>query len=236
MTCHSLTCGGTPFWPGRGYPIPGWGIPHSDLARGVPIPGWDWGTPIWDWGTPLGRDLGPVTGVSPAKAMGPVEVLWDGDGVPSRKDMGPVEVLWDGDIIEWDMYAGGNDDYENYLCVVSDISVDPFMEKYSCFFLPKRWWVISGVILLSNVSCRWDRDLVAARRMQKKTTRSRFFKSQVSWNLIIKSCDHCIDQSERLKPPNLVRKWEISPKKYFHLNSSAVYNSSAKIYPAFIIC
>ena len=28
--------------------------------------------------------------------MGPVEVLWDGDGYP-RKDMGPVEVLWEGD-------------------------------------------------------------------------------------------------------------------------------------------
>ena len=27
--------------------------------------------------------------------MGPVEVLWDGDGVPPGKDMGPVEVLWD---------------------------------------------------------------------------------------------------------------------------------------------
>ena len=34
---------------------------------------------------PLGRDLGPVTRV-------PVEVLWDGDGVPPRKDMEPVEV------------------------------------------------------------------------------------------------------------------------------------------------
>ena len=29
--------------------------------------------------------------------MGPVEVLWDGDGVPPGKDTGPVEVLWDGD-------------------------------------------------------------------------------------------------------------------------------------------
>ena len=25
--------------------------------------------------------------------MGPVEVLWDGDGLPLRKDMGPVEVI-----------------------------------------------------------------------------------------------------------------------------------------------
>ena len=53
-------------------------------------------------------------------------------------------------------------------------------------------------------------------------------KTQVSSNLIIKSCDHCIDQSECSKPPNLVRKSEISPKKYFHLNSLSVYNSSAK--------
>ena len=62
---------------------------------------------------PLGRDLGPVTeeppertwnqwkyyGMemgTPRKDMGPVEVLWDGDGYPPRKDMGPVEVLWDG--------------------------------------------------------------------------------------------------------------------------------------------
>ena len=35
----------------------------------------------------------------PRKDMGPVELLWDGSGVPPRKDMGPVkvEVLWDGD-------------------------------------------------------------------------------------------------------------------------------------------
>ena len=46
------------------------------------------------WGTP---HLG--LGYPPRKDMGPVEVLWDGDGVnpPSRKDMGTVEVLWDGD-------------------------------------------------------------------------------------------------------------------------------------------
>ena len=67
-----------------------------EIARDVPS--------TWDWGTP-----------PPRKDMGPVEVLWDGDGVPpkriwdqwkyygkemgtpSRKDMGPVEVLWDGD-------------------------------------------------------------------------------------------------------------------------------------------
>ena len=42
------------------------------------------------------------------------------------------------------------------------------------------------------------------------------------------SCDHCIDQSDCHKPPDLGRKCEIFTKKYFHLNSSAVYNSSAK--------
>ena len=60
------------------------GYPRSVLA------GWDLGTPpAWDWGTPhlglgyaLRRNLGPVTGVPPRKDMGPVEVLWDGDGVP----------------------------------------------------------------------------------------------------------------------------------------------------------
>ena len=36
-------------------------------------------------------------GYPPRKDMGPVEVLWDGDGVPRRKDMRPVEVLRDGD-------------------------------------------------------------------------------------------------------------------------------------------
>ena len=82
-----------------GYSIPGQGIPHSR------------------------------TGVLPQKDIGPVEVLWDGDGVPPertwdqwkyyamemgypRKDMGPVEVLWDGDGVppertwdQWKYYA-----------------------------------------------------------------------------------------------------------------------------------
>ena len=41
-------------------------------------------------------------GYSPGKDMGPVEVLWDGDGVLPGKDMGPVEVLWDGDgVLPW---------------------------------------------------------------------------------------------------------------------------------------
>ena len=93
----------------RGYPIPGWVIPHLWPEGGgganlslveVPHPGvllevtWDqslgypWkghGTSGiimgWRW-LPPGRDLGPVTGVPPGKDMGPVEVVWDGDGIP----------------------------------------------------------------------------------------------------------------------------------------------------------
>ena len=40
--------------------------------------------------------------------MGPVEVLWYGDGVPSsRKDLGPVEVLLDGDGVTPTTPGGG---------------------------------------------------------------------------------------------------------------------------------
>ena len=66
-----------------------------------------WGTPSQDWGTlcPLTRNGVPpeMTDTShwvpSRKDMGPVEVLWDGDGVPPGKDMRPVEVLWDGDAV-----------------------------------------------------------------------------------------------------------------------------------------
>ena len=61
-------------WLGRGYPIPGLGVPPP-------------------WGTPC-RDLGPVIGVPPRKDMGPVEVLWDGDGTP-------LERIWD----QWKYYG-----------------------------------------------------------------------------------------------------------------------------------
>ena len=67
-------------------------VPHTDLTEGYPI----LGTLGQDWGTlPL-----PGTGVPPRKGMGPVEVLWDGDGVPTpppRKGMEPEVALWDGD-------------------------------------------------------------------------------------------------------------------------------------------
>ena len=48
--------------------------------------------PTW-----LGYPPPDLAGVSPGKDMGPVEVLWDGDGVPLGKDVGLVEVLWDRD-------------------------------------------------------------------------------------------------------------------------------------------
>ena len=68
----SLARGGTPSLAG--------GTPY----RGNPWPGLEY---------PLERDLGPVTGVLPGKDMGPVEVLWDGDGVP-------LERTWDQIIME----------------------------------------------------------------------------------------------------------------------------------------
>ena len=39
--------------------------------------------------------------------MGPVEVLWDGDGVLPEKNVGPVEVLWSFfSILNCTMYTG----------------------------------------------------------------------------------------------------------------------------------
>ena len=69
------------------------------MAGGVTHP-WPGGVPCL--GVSLHPDptrKGPRTSHSgtPGKDMGPVEVLWNGDGVTLRKDMGPVEVLWDGD-------------------------------------------------------------------------------------------------------------------------------------------
>ena len=76
-----------------GTPLP---PPHPDLAGGTPslvggTPSWGtpgkglgtshWGTPpperTWDQWRYYGMDMG----YSPRKDMGPVEVLWDGDGV-----------------------------------------------------------------------------------------------------------------------------------------------------------
>ena len=65
--------GGTPSLAGGGYSIPDQGVGGPDLAGEYPI---------------LGRDLGPVIGVPPGKDMGPVEVLWDGDGLPPQKGHG----------------------------------------------------------------------------------------------------------------------------------------------------
>ena len=66
-------------------PIPG-GDPIP--VQGVPLP--------WPGGYSPGKGPGTSHWGTPRKDMGPVEVLWDGDGVPPERT-GPVEVLWDGD-------------------------------------------------------------------------------------------------------------------------------------------
>ena len=94
----------------RGITCPGISIPRD---VGYPYPTLDMGsTPIQSWtGAVLDRG-GPVPG-SPhpyqgpnlargkprGRDLGPVELLWNGDGVVPRKDTEPVdvEVLWDGD-------------------------------------------------------------------------------------------------------------------------------------------
>ena len=109
LSKHNLSWKGDPI-PARGLSIPGWGVPHPDLARGVPlscgttpswpgrgypIPGWgctpvigyplswpSWGYPIMGYPYP---DYGPVTGVYSRKDLGPVEVLCNGDGVPPER-------------------------------------------------------------------------------------------------------------------------------------------------------
>ena len=88
--------GGIPLCPGWGvshpvlaggiYPILTWlgstpscpdqDVSHLDMTRGGSCPGVP--PPSQDWGTPT--CLPP----SPRKDMGPVEVLWDGDGVSPR--------------------------------------------------------------------------------------------------------------------------------------------------------
>ena len=107
---YSLCCpspGGYPI-PRLEIPHPRWGVP---ILRYPPILAWLGGTPslargIPHYGVPPERKLdqqkyyGMEMGYPPRKGMGPVKVLWDGDGVhPPRKDMGQVEVLGDG---RWD--------------------------------------------------------------------------------------------------------------------------------------
>ena len=69
-------------YPG-GYPIPGQEEPHT----------WLQGYPILDWGTPRKRP-GTSHWGTPRKDMGPVEVLWDGDGVSPER-------TWD----QWKYYG-----------------------------------------------------------------------------------------------------------------------------------
>ena len=63
---------------------------YPSLTRGYPIPGYplswpDWGVPIPGWGYPREGTLDQSLGYPPGKDMGPVEVSWDGDGVPPEK-------------------------------------------------------------------------------------------------------------------------------------------------------
>ena len=85
--------GGTPVLARGSCPCRGdeW-VPQS-------CPGWE--CPCYGWGypSPLGYSQEGTWDQSlgyPWNGLGPVEVLWDGDGVP-RKYMRPVEVLGDGD-------------------------------------------------------------------------------------------------------------------------------------------
>ena len=73
--CSTGQDGGYPTltWLGGGYPILGLEYPSPEGTRDQSL------------------------GYPPGKDMGPVQVLWDVDGVPPGKDMGPVQVLWDGD-------------------------------------------------------------------------------------------------------------------------------------------
>ena len=94
-SCH----GGTPSCPdwARGYlSCPGQGV-HPRIGTGVPSSGTE-GTPgkrpkTSHWGTPYKRHVTSgsrsIMGwrwVTPRKDKGPVEVLWDGDGVPLWTD------------------------------------------------------------------------------------------------------------------------------------------------------
>ena len=87
---------GYPGWGGGGS---SWGTPCPDLAGGThPWPG---GYP--HQGIPPHPDL---TGVPPGKVMGPVEVLWDGDGVsPPPEQTHACENITSCRTT----YAGGND-------------------------------------------------------------------------------------------------------------------------------
>ena len=111
-TDRSISCpwlvlsggGGEPFpskeYPvqSRGYPIPRW-LPQFQ-AGGIPVQGRGYPSPRQGGcpRVPPGR-ICETTGVlQPRRDLGPMEVLWNGDGVPPpQKGHGTSEVLWDGD-------------------------------------------------------------------------------------------------------------------------------------------
>ena len=103
--------GGTLSWPGQ-YPI--W-LVHTPTWLGVFHPHVrDWDTPqkgpgrTSHWGTPKEGTWGQSLGYPPRKDMGPVEVLWDGDGVtpppPGVNRQTPVKTVPS----RRTTYAGGN--------------------------------------------------------------------------------------------------------------------------------
>ena len=105
--------------PSEGYPIPGqggtpplagesptWGIPNLTCPGGTPSLA---GVGVTYPGVPSRKGHGTSHwGSPPRKDMGPIEVLWDRDGIPSPERTGPVEVLWDRDGVparkEWDQW------------------------------------------------------------------------------------------------------------------------------------
>ena len=104
VTGPSVTCpGGIPqFCPNWGYTqsCPGWGgrTPVLSGQEGIPVLGY----PPLGTGVPPGRD-GPRTSHrgTPGRDMGPVEILWDVDGVPSKVKQTPVKT-------QPSVIAGGN--------------------------------------------------------------------------------------------------------------------------------
>ena len=74
-----------PSLPGQGAPHPstGWGGHHSDLAE-IPPP-----QRTWDQWKYYGMEM--EYPLPPGKDMVPVEVLWDGDGVPPVNRQTPVK-------------------------------------------------------------------------------------------------------------------------------------------------
>ena len=90
---HPVLVRGYQSWPGQGVPCHGLPPPPTRTE----VTPWDWGT-LQDWDNPWEGTWDQLLGNPPPKGHGAsgsiMEWRW---GTPSGKDMGPVEVLWDGD-------------------------------------------------------------------------------------------------------------------------------------------